>query len=162
MKRSIFIVASILLISAGNFSACKEKEDAIKAYSAKEVRFDINETEFVTMQVLPKNGFIHSPAELILENHTKGVLTYGTPFSFEYLNKNNWESIPLLEVAWENILLGIGAGETSKGWLNFSLIEKYNKGKKGKYRIGRRYGLYYNSFAEIVSSFNLYIEFEIK
>ena len=158
MKSNIFIVAAILLISEVIFSACNKEE---KIYSTKEGRIDINENEFVRMQILPDNGFINSTAKLILENRTNGILTYGRNFSLEYFDIDNWVEIQL-DMNFESILLGLSAGETHEGRFNLLLFEKYNKGKKGRYRYGQNFGLFYNSLREIHSSFNLYIEFEIK
>ena len=153
-----------MLILAGCFSACKEKEDdTMKEYSTKEGRFDINETEFVRMYFSPESGYIDSPVNLIIENHTKGVLTYGYDFSLEYANGTNWIPIELDEefLIIELVLL---SGETREGEFNFSFIEEYNNGKKGKYRIIKYFSVCYDfpNNSEIDPCFNLYIEFEIK
>jgi len=114
------------------------------------------------MQIFPDSGLIKSTAKLILENRTKGVLTYGTVFSLEYFDKDNWVKIQL-GMIFSDIQLGLSAGEKYEGQFNLLLFEKYNKGKKGRYRFVKNFGLYYNfPLEEIHSSFNLYIEFEIK
>ena len=162
MKRSIFIATAILLISVGYLSACKEKEDAIKIYSAKEGRFDVNETEFVRMHIAPDSGLIKSTAKLILENQTKGLLSYGKYFSLEYFDKENWVEIQL-DINFEDIGLGLSAGEIHEGQFNLLLFEEHNKGKKGRFRFVKNFGVSYNfPYGGIDSSFKLYIEFEIK
>ena len=159
MKRSILIVSASLLLLSGSFSACKEKvEDTKIAYSAKEGRYDLNETEYVRMYFSPESGFINSPVELIFENHTEGVLTFGTDFSLEYFDKDSWTKIQL-DIAFENIELSLGAGEIRKGQFDLS---KYNNGKKGRYRYAKRFGVSYDFPFGIDNSFNLYAEFEIQ
>ena len=162
MKKKILIFTTFLLVFVGGFSACEGKEESVKkTYSTKSGRIDINENEFVIMKMLPENGFIDSSVKSIIENHTKGTLTYGNDFSLEYLNGTNW--IPIeLDLEFPAIELGLLAGETREGLFNFSLIEKYNNGRNGKYRIVRNFGLYYNFPLGIDSSFDLYMEFEIK
>jgi len=165
MKRSVFIVSAILLISAGIFSACQETKEEeksmLRSYSTTEGRVDISETEFVRIYFSPESGFINSPIELIFENNTKGFLSYGNEFSLEYFDKENWTEIQL-DINWEAILLGLGAGETRKGRFNLSLIEEFNNGKKGKYRYVKNFGISYDAYFEIVRTFKLYAELEIK
>jgi hypothetical protein len=165
MKKKILLATAIMLVLMGSFSGCQKKEGTTKELyfcSTKERgRIDINENEFVSMYFSPESGSINYPVESIIENHTKGVLNFGNPFSLEYLDKENWTEIQL-DINFEDIYLGLGPDETRKGWFNLSLIEEYNNGKKGKYRIGRNYSLSYNFPFEVYSSFNLYAEFEIK
>lgn len=157
-KITLFFTLAILLILAGISSACNK--DTKKAYSTKEGRFDVNETEFVKMYFSPENGFINSPVELIIENHTEGVLSYGHAFSFEYFDKGNWTELPL-DLNFPDNLLGLLAGETSKGQFNLSLIEEYNNGKKGKYRYVKRFDFFYDCPLD-VTVFTLYTEFEVR
>ena len=133
----------------------------LRSYSTTEGRVDISETEFVRIYFSPESGFINSPIELIFENNTKGFLSYGNEFSLEYFDKENWTEIQL-DINWEAILLGLGAGETRKGRFNLSLIEEFNNGKKGKYRYVKNFGISYDAYFEIVRTFKLYAELEIK
>ena len=165
MKRSIFIVSVILLISAGIFSACKENEEDIrKIYSTKEGRFDLNENEFVTMWILPEEGTNNSSHILRIENHTEKVLQYGREFSLEYLNKNNWKSISLHDVQWELIVIGLNSDETTEEMIYFfPLIEKYNNNKNGQYRLTKIFSLIDFPLGDVVvSGIKLSTEFEIK
>ncbi|MCL1938461.1 MAG: hypothetical protein FWF52_08730 [Candidatus Azobacteroides sp.] len=175
MKKSIFIIAAILLISVIIFSACNsflENEGDFsggnfpKVYSAEEGRFDVNETEFVTMKISPESGLINSDVKLIIENHTKGVLMYGTYYSVEYFDKENWMQIHLDNIAFEDIGFSLFVCETvERGFIKLSLIEENNNGKKGRYRVVKHFRLSYNfqdPWREIDSRFDLYIEFEIK
>ena len=150
MKRNFFIMAAILLILAGSFS-CKEKEDTKRVYSTKEGRIDINENEFIIMRLLPESAPINSSMKLIIENHTKEDLIYGSEFSIEYFNKNNWKEIRL-DIMWTDIGIITFAGETSEEEINlYSLVKKHSKWKNGKYRI-----------IKILYKQKLYAEFEIK
>ncbi|MCL2327052.1 MAG: hypothetical protein FWC39_00920 [Bacteroidetes bacterium] len=157
MKKNIFIISAFLLIFTGIFSACKEKEDIRKTYSSKEGRFDINETEFVRMYYSPESGFLDSPVEFIIENHTNGVLHYGTEFSLEYFDKGNWTEVKL-DIQFSQMLLGLSAGEIDKRMPNYL---SYGK-KKGKYRYVKDFSVSYNPSVADVICFDLYTEFEIK
>ena len=158
----IFLIfAAFLLISVGIFSACEKEENAGEAYLSKEGRVDINETEFVRIYFYPEGGFINSPIELVFENNTKGILTYGNEFSLEYYDKENWTEIKLDIMFPDNLLL-LEAGEIRKGQFNLSLIKEYNNGKKGKYRYVRRFGVSYSPSIPSQIGLKLYVEFEIK
>ncbi|GHV34308.1 hypothetical protein FACS1894178_1560 [Bacteroidia bacterium] len=85
MKTNLLKLTAFLLILIGSIS-CQEKE-LTKAYSIQEGRIDINENEFISMQILPENLFINSTIALTIENHTEGVLQYGYEFSLKYLDK---------------------------------------------------------------------------
>jgi len=125
-------------------------------------RIDINENEYVTMQVLPEKISSNTPHTFRLENHTKGILHYGYPFSLEYFNENHWEDVQL-DFMWEEILLGLWEGEIKEGNANYYSLIEYNNGKKGKYRIIKDFSVSYNwlSPSEAVRSFKLCAEFEV-
>jgi len=133
VKIKIFIIVAFLLFFAGNFSACKEKpKDNEQVECGKIV---INENEFITMQVEPKKISTNTSSILKIENHTKEDFFYGSSFSLEYFNKNNWKKIRL-DINWTDIGYILFAGETIERRINlYSLVEEYNNGKKGKYRI---------------------------
>jgi len=127
-------------------------------------RIDIKGNEYVTMRVIPEKISINTLHTLRIENHTKGVLNYGTPFSLEYFNGNDWEDIQL-DWMWEQIELGIGAGETIEGEERFhSLPLIYNNQKKGRYRIIKEFSVSYNFpfSSKTDTCFNLCTEFEIE
>jgi hypothetical protein len=91
-------------VFAGNFSSCSEVED-LKIYAINEGRFDLNEDEYVTMQIVYEEGINNSSVFLRIENHTERRLGYGTYFTLQYYNKNNWESDLLSGAAWTMIEL---------------------------------------------------------
>ena len=126
-------------------------------------RFIINENEYVTMQVIPEKLSMNTPHTLRLENHTKGVLNYGTPFLLEYFNGTDWVSIQL-DFEWTMNLLGLGTGETTEGKANFYSLNEYNNGKKGRYRIIKEFSVSYNFPFPSKGDhyFNLCAEFEIE
>ena len=148
-----------LFVAAG----CSKRDDlyTIISVPSERTKIEVTEDEFVTMYVLPEVISINSSAKLIIENHTKRILTYGAPFSLEYLEKESWKEIKL-DVAWESIQYGISAGDTTEEQFNLSLIKKFNNSKKGRYRIVRDFGLYYHFPFGECSSFILHAEFEIK
>ncbi|MDR2908212.1 MAG: hypothetical protein LBU91_09530 [Bacteroidales bacterium] len=155
------MVSAVLLMLAGIFCSCKEKEKTSKVYSTTEGKVDINETEFVKLYFSPESGSINSPVELILGNHTEGVLTFGQAFSLEYFDDENWTEVQL-DINFEDIGLSLEAGGIRKGMFNLSLIDEYNNGKKGKYRYVKKFGLSYKFPFVTGETFPLYAEFEIK
>jgi len=170
--KNLFFITIILLLSCScsntnnmNNPFLNEipEEGTIKAYPIKEGRFDLNENEYVTMQILPNKEADNSSHILRIDNHTEKVLHYGKEFSLEYLNGNNWESIPL-DMLWENILLGLLPGEITEGQIGLvQLVEKYNNGKKGRYKWTKDFSLWVDfPFGDVVAAFYLSPEFEIK
>ncbi len=157
--KAILKLAALLLVLLGSLGSCEEEER--KAYLTKDGRFDIDESHFVTMRVEPESGFVDSPVELIIENHTAGVLTLGTAFSLEYFDKDSWTEIQL-DINFEEIEIVLEDGEISREPFNLLLIEAYNNGKKGKYRYVKNLKLFYDFPFEIGSDFNLYVAFEVK
>ena len=164
MKKNILTLIAFSLILTGTFSACTVEEDAFKVYPIKEGRFDLNENEYVTMQILPAEGVNNSSPILRIENHTEKHLMYGTPFSLEYFNKNNWESISLLG-PWETIGFGLSASKTTEEQIYlFPLITKHNKGKKGRYRFTKNFSLHidFPLGDDVIGGVYLSTEFEIR
>jgi len=133
-------------------------------FSTKEGKFDINENEFVTMQIMSEKWTNNSTQVLRIENHTENILNYGTIFSLEYFNKNKWKSIPLDDVIWLTILLGLLPNESNDEKIGlFQMIKKYNKGKKGRYRLSRNFYLYsIDDRWDRIGVIKLSTEFEIK
>ena len=159
MKRSVFMVLAILLLSAGLFSACEEREEnAGKTYSAKEGRFEINENEFALMRLSPENGSINSSIFLIIENHTTAALIHGQDYSLEYFNNGKWKEIQLDGDGFPMIGYILNSGETVEK--PFSLSQKYFK-KLGTYRMIKNFSLDSASYGDY-GNFNLCVEFEIK
>jgi len=109
------------------------------------------------MCVLPKEVTINSESYLRLENHTKEKMVYGSNFSMEYFNKNQWEPIDF-DFFFNSMLHGIQAGETTVNLTNlYSLAEQYNNACEGKYRIIKDVSLtigQYNRY-DLIAEFNL-------
>ena len=164
MKKLYLFLLAILCLTG---TACEEKE--INTEPIECGRIDINENEYVVMQVVPEKIYVNTYHVLRIENHTQGVLQYGTPYSLEYFNGKNWGKIQL-NLVWTLVYLGLGASETTEDYKSenyeknfYSLIDKYNKGKKGKYRIIKDFSVCHNW---PLSSPDIYLklcaEFEIK
>jgi len=148
MKKTCFFLLAICLLTG---TACeKEKEP-----NSKSGKITISEDEYIVMTILPEMISSNLLNKWIIENHTKNDMIYGTPFSLEYFNKNSWAAIQL-DIEWEDIGLTLLAGKTTEGEINlYSLVEKYNNSKKGKYRIIK------NIIFQNIGSYNLCAEFEI-
>ena len=139
----------------------------------------INENEYKMIRVAPE--IISDPtSKWVVENHTSKDMVYGTPFSMEYFDGNKWAQIRFnydgdvkIIYIWEGIGFLLFAGKVAEfsfsyypdpideGRLTdtrldlFSLAQKFNNGKKGKYRVRR-------NFTVIDSgNYNLCAEFEI-
>ncbi|MDR1698434.1 MAG: hypothetical protein LBR75_01235, partial [Prevotellaceae bacterium] len=91
------LCAFLLTVMCLSVVACeKNDKDKRKIYSAAEGRFDVNENEFVRMYLSPASGFIDSPVELVIENHTESLLTFDAKFSVEYFDGENWLPSPFI------------------------------------------------------------------
>jgi len=85
-------------------------------------------------------------------------MVYGKAFSLEYYSKNNWEPINMGDINWTTIGYILFAGDTNEEQMNlYSLIETYNNGKKGRYRIMKDVGIFL-----LNDRYFLCAEFEIK
>ena len=160
----VFFCACIFV---GVFSACTAEEEDYKVYAVNEGRFDLNENEYVTIQIVPADDN-SSPDLLRIDNHTEGCLTGGVEFSLAYFNKNKWESIlNSTDRPWNMIGIALHAGKTTDIWMFdedlLSFVKTYNKGKKGRYRLIKEFRLVADPVGyELIGDVNLNAEFEIK
>jgi hypothetical protein len=169
MKTNHLKILAILLILMGLFSACNKQTSEQPNVNLRDKqecgKIEKNETEYVTMQVIPEQISSETSAVLKIENHTKGVLSFDVVFSLEFFNENKWEEINLYGIGWENIELGMSAGESREDKLNFyTIVKENNNGKMGKYRIIKKFMLYSDFPYEIdkeLEKFSLCAEFEI-
>jgi hypothetical protein len=118
----------------------------------------------------------HSENVVKLENRTKRRLQYETAYSLDYFNQGKWVPVQIND-PWPNPSFGLMPGETDGERFGcdhplypfiqiplYSIVERYNNSKKGKYRIGRKYELHsgdypVNSKKEFL--IKLYFEFVI-
>jgi hypothetical protein len=119
----------------------------------------ISNREYLLMQILPETVSANSSHVLKIENHTKKVMNYGHHFHLEYFDGNNWIDIKL-DIVWETILLGLKPRKVIEeqmvsGYL-YSLVEKYNNSKKGRYRIVKEFIVMWTN-----EGYHLCAEFEI-
>ena len=119
------------------FSKCKDK-------------YDMNEKEFITTLITPDTVSSNSINKWIVENHTKNKMNYGEDFVLEYFNENEWIRItPKFQVRLlgyilhsEEIAEQTFAAEPFYSFHNlYSLVQEFNKGKEGRYRISRSFSL---------------------
>ena len=88
----------------------------------------------------------------IIENHTNTDINVGFPFSLEYFDENSWKPLRLTFIEVDDTQI---VGNSFIRQINlFFFIQKYNNGKKGKYRISKYYLL------PGIGEFNLCAEFE--
>ena len=165
MKRIKFNPFFFILFVLICFPACQEdaglsNEDIIPM---KEGRFDLNDNEFFTMQILNKESE-NSSLILKVENNTKSYLSYGKDFSLEYFNNNNWESNSLDGQSWEKIGFNLPADSFVDEQIDLSMfIKKYNKGKKGIYRLTRNFMLYSDqNHDNVIRDIKINTQFEVK
>ena len=119
-------------------------------------RIEIGKDEYMIMKVFPETVTTNSLNKLIIENHTKIDASYGTFFSLEHFNGEKW--IPIkLDLMWHDILINLFSGETNEEEINlYSLIERNNNSKKGRYRITKDF-----TFSN-TGNYNVCAEFEIQ
>ena len=114
-------------------------------------KVEINKKEYIAMCIIPNIISENSVNKLIIENYTKKGLVYDPPFSIEYFNGNQWETLEF-DFGFTLPAYTLHAGKLIEWEINlYSLVERYNDGKKGKYR-----------YVKNVCRYNLYAEFEIK
>jgi len=177
MKTKIFKFVAFLLILAVNFSACEKKENTIVETKKIIEESDcgiikINENEYIKMQVVPYRISIDMVEKIRIENHTEKVLGYGHSFYIEYFNDGNWERLRTdFFVTLEG--LALLAGETIEYEINavsvsdpnvrslYSMVGKYNNGKKGIYRIKKLAFMYIGEVCK-GDDLDLCAEFEIE
>jgi hypothetical protein len=148
MKKRFFICVTVMLLIIC-FTGCFKYNEADFLCGCGKIETD--KKEYIAMCVLPQEATINSANYLRIENHTKNNISYGTPFSMEFFSNNNWELI-YFDLVFTEILCWTLAGEATSELTNiYSLVEKYNDAKKGKYRIIKKIGRY-----------DLVAEFEVK
>ena len=159
-----FVIVAFFFVLSNTFSACTAegdelKEDELKVYAINEGRFDLNENEYVTIQIVPTDSL----DLLKIDNHTGGCLIGGIEFSLAYFNDNNWESISI-DTEWNLLLIALNAGKTTNIKTDLlSFVQTYNKGKKGRYLLIKEFQLVTDRIEhEFISDVNLGAEFEIK
>ena len=121
---------------------------------------EVSDSEFFMMQIAPSIVSAHSKNKFIVVNHTTYELYWNTAFTLEYLQKNQWTSVPITG-DWINIGYVLYPGEifsnetiVGKKTL-FKLIEEFNLGKKGRYRITHKVSI------PDIGKYDSCIEFEL-
>jgi len=150
MKKAILVLGTLLWLLTCLTSCFKYNETNFLCDCGK---VEIDKKEYIAMCVLPEEVTKNSINYLRMENHTKQNLSYGTPYTIEYFNNNNWERIPFPDNwGFEDILLHIPAGEIKEGITKlYSIVEECNEGITGKYRIIKE-----------IENHSLVAEFEVK
>ena len=141
------ILTAIILFFSFLFTSCEKYPDSLCPCG----KVEISKKEYIAMCILPDIVSENSVNKLRIENHTKKDVTYGAHFYMEYFFEDKWSPI-----AWDFYFTDIGYilySYKSIEWeMNlYSLAEKYNDTKKGKYRIIKNVG-----------KCNLVAEFELK
>ena len=148
MKKLVFILLAICLTGI----ACEKKKETDSGCG----KLEINEEEYITMQILPKEVSANSKDTIRFENHTKQEMYADYSFSLEYFDKNCWTPVELENQIDPLIRHICKAGATSNmGGYLYLLIERYDL-KKGRYKIIKEVSL------QNVGKYNICAEFEIK
>ena len=143
--REIFFLIAILFFFV-LFTGCKDKPESLCPCG----KVEINKREYISMCIIPNIVSENSVNKLRIENHTKKAMVYGNPY-MEYFNENKWMPIEW-DINFTCIAYSLHAGESTEWEINlYSLAEKYNDAKKGKYR-----------YIRSLNRYNLTAEFEVK
>ena len=129
-------------------------------------RYDIKLNEYILMQIIPDVVSSNSINKWIVENHTQTEMNYGEGFYLDYfdVDENKWIKIsPKFPVHLIGYILYPGKTAeltyTAQPFYSFSdlysLVQEFNEGKKGKYRISKRYTI------PSIGNYCLSAEFEI-
>ena len=150
MKKSFVTIFFAITISL-SFTSCERSENCNYIDGKGCDKVEISKKEFLTMCIVPYEVTANSPSKLIICNHTKKDISYSY-FSMDYFNGNNWVPIEF-DFVFDAALRYLSAGkETELETDLYSLVEKYNNSKKGKYRYRQ----------EICGPYYLVAEFEFK
>lgn len=158
-NKKIMIMTAIMLIVAGSFVSCEDKELSICECG----RVYINETEFVAMCIVPREVTANSTHVVRMENRTGHTISWKAPIWVSFYGENGWETVfPRLgtNILWTNDVTSLRPGGTKEQPGNFyAATEAWNEGKKGLYRMGRNVILSSDGHDTIIT---LYAEFEIR
>ena len=126
---------------------------------------EINENEYVTMQIVPEKVSSSSSNKFRLENHTETEMWYDSESSLEYYSENQWIPIPI-QIDNINLIKPVyflSAGETLEEQTvdMYSFINEYNNEQKGKYRIIKKVALINDIVPPSDVLYTLCAEFEI-
>jgi hypothetical protein len=161
MNKNIFLLFVFFMVC---FSCRDQVEDPLELEDGdadlKECGIvEINESEFLMMQFVPKEVSSNSINKRIVENHTMHEVFWGPFFSLEYYERNNWKVIPIKGMIFEDIGYRLDTGDyrTSKQTISFlyTMVKQSNRGKKGKYRIIHKF------IVIPIGNYKLCAEFEI-
>ena len=135
MKKHILKLTVLLLL----FSACEKYPKTLCPCG----KIEISKKEYIAMCVVPDVVTANSVNRTRIENYTKYQMDNIDDIHLEYFNNDYWENVHFQRVinsAYHHLpagalFEGVEYIQTN-GWLNYySLIEKYNDSKQGKYRI---------------------------
>lgn len=163
----ITLISVFLLMLIGITVSCNEVEK-IMLYPTECGRFDLSETEFVSLCIVPSQCFPDFGYILRTENHTKKMLSFlSPPFYLEYFDGNDWGDIPLSGPWLAGPYIRLPAGEITESLFSLhSLIREFNNGRKGRYRIIFNYSLLSGGLSDgpltSVAKFRLHAEFLIQ
>ena len=109
--------------------------------SCKEIRcrdtYILSDSTFVSMRVEPDTVSQYSINRNIIENKTKAELCMGTDFWIYFFEDDNWDPLRL-NYCFEAILWCFNPGKPFHATMDlYAIAQKYNSGRKGKYRIVR-------------------------
>ena len=152
MKRFILKLTAILMILITGITGCNKPENCNYIDGKGCDKVEISKKEFLTMCIVPYEVTANSSNKLIICNHTKKDICHEYS-SMDYFNGNNWEPIEFGYFGYQDVAHYLPAGKESEFETSlYSLVEKYNNSKKGKYR----------SRKKICGPYYLVAEFEVK
>jgi hypothetical protein len=158
MKKFHFIFTIIFAtITCFIFAGCEKYPDT----SCPCGKIEVSKKEYISMCFIPDVVTENSVNKLRMENYTQKRMQFGSFFCLEYFNDNSWEHVDLYDLAFTDKYAGVtsGTAEESDWTFLYQFVEKYNNGKKGKYRIIKNIDLYEKKSMNVHS---LIAEFEIK
>jgi len=101
---------------------------------------EVNKDDFFLMQIVPSQVSFNTTNKFVLVNYTNYELYWNTIITLEYFEKNNWQPVTV-NGDWIDIGYVLNPGEIFSseivtGDMNlFSLVNTFNSGKKGLYRL---------------------------
>ena len=121
---------------------------------------EVNQNDFLLMQIVPSQISINSTSKFVLVNYTNYELYWNTIITLEYFEKNIWQPVTVngdwIDIGYVLYPGEIFSNEIVAGEMNmYSLVSKFNDGKKGSYRIFKKITI------PEMGKYDVYAEFEI-
>ena len=101
---------------------------------------EVNENDFLLMQIVPSTVSSNSTNKFVLVNNTRQEVYWNTIITLEYFENNKWQDVPItgdwIDIGYELYPGDFFSSEIITGDMNlYQLVKEFNNVKKGSYRM---------------------------